>query len=91
MTRPNPFDQLRTDMAADLRRSKDALSQSMAASAPYDSVKLSPDEEALAYDFPESVFPDQQLLPGEARRQLKERMGAKAYHDWVVKMAGRGG
>jgi len=89
MTKTNPFDDMRKRMAAAYTESRDALSRSNEGVPPYKSKRLSADEEAMAYQFPERMFPKEQMERGQARQALKESMGAQQYVEFIRRNAGK--
>lgn len=90
MANTNWGDDMRKAMAAAYAKDRDALASSQAGIAPYNSTKLSPDEEAMAYQFPERLFPKTPMTRDQARIQMKQTMGAAEYVAFIKRNAGGG-
>ncbi len=88
MTARNEFDVLRKAMADAYAKDARTLKTRMAQQPPYNSTKLSPEEESLLYQFPERAFPGLPIPREQARIQLKDQMGAAEYLAFIKRNAG---
>jgi hypothetical protein len=88
MSAKNEFDVIRTQMASAYQKDAAVLKAHQAKQPPYNSKKLSQEEESLLYQFPERAFPNLPIPREQARIQLKDQMGAAEYAAFIRRNAG---
>ncbi len=81
MTRTNTFDEARQRMAAEYGHMRDSLKKQYEEAPPYNSTKLSPEEEAHAYANPDWLYPPrtrpdlyENLPPGLTPEQIQQEV-----------------
>jgi hypothetical protein len=88
LARENPLDAARKAMAQAYSEAKGAIRKNLEGTTPYNSVKLSDEDERMLYDFPERILPGGVGDRGMARQLLKDTLGAELYAKWIRKMSG---
>ena len=87
--RKNPFDKQVDNLVGAMKGAEKGMDKFSENVRPFDSVKLSDQEEAQLYDYPTDFFPGTPLTIQEARLDLVEKLGPIEYTRWVMKMEGR--
>lgn len=88
MTRSNPVDDQINALTDAVKKQRGVLDDHFRDVPPAQSKKLSLDEETYVYDHPDVLFPGQSLTLTQLRQMMLEKMGAKAYADFIRRVNG---
>lgn len=82
----NPLDAEVKAMAEALAESIDEDARASDPVKPFDSVKLSDEEEMHLYEYPSGFYPKEPMTNAEAAKRLLTEWGPERYVDWADRM-----